>query len=324
MSKYFEQLVKVSTGEIDLDPNDILLFTCVRNESLRLPYFLDFYKTLGIDHFFIIDNGSTDSSQEILLEHPNAHIFYTTDSYANSHCGVYWVNELLRKYADNHWVVVVDADELLTYPDIENINLPDFIAYLEYTGATALQTFLLDMYSDKTLLETCYIPGKPFIECCQYFDLDTYTYSDSTPYKELRIPIRGGVRQRVFWMSGHEYLGNPPFLPKIPLVKWNKELRYIASTHIINNVKVAEVTGVLLHFKLFSDFVETVNEECKREEHWENANQYKTYLTVVSGNATLNLKSEHSVCYRDSLQLVELGLMQMPSNYRTGRVADVQ
>ena len=51
-----------------LTKNSILAFTTLRNERVRLSYFLDYYRDLGVDHFLIVDNGSTDGSREYLLE----------------------------------------------------------------------------------------------------------------------------------------------------------------------------------------------------------------------------------------------------------------
>ena len=38
----------------------------VHEEALRLPFFLFFYRLLGVDQFLIVDNGSRDRTQEIL------------------------------------------------------------------------------------------------------------------------------------------------------------------------------------------------------------------------------------------------------------------
>ncbi len=43
-----------------IESGDILLFACLRNEVIRIPYFLDYYRRAGVDHFLIVDNGSTD------------------------------------------------------------------------------------------------------------------------------------------------------------------------------------------------------------------------------------------------------------------------
>ena len=43
-------------------PGDILLVMVVRNEALRLPYFLDYYRRLGVAQFLVVDNDSTETN----------------------------------------------------------------------------------------------------------------------------------------------------------------------------------------------------------------------------------------------------------------------
>ncbi len=37
--------------------DSILLVAVLRNEMALLPYFMRYYRALGIDHFLMIDNG---------------------------------------------------------------------------------------------------------------------------------------------------------------------------------------------------------------------------------------------------------------------------
>ena len=47
-------------------PSDILLFSTQRNEGIRLPHFLKYYRDMGVNHFFFVDNDSTDVGVEQL------------------------------------------------------------------------------------------------------------------------------------------------------------------------------------------------------------------------------------------------------------------
>ena len=62
-------------------PGAILLCATLRNEKVRLPFFLRYYRDLGIDHFLIIDNGSDDGSREYLAEQPDVSVWTTDASY---------------------------------------------------------------------------------------------------------------------------------------------------------------------------------------------------------------------------------------------------
>ena len=37
-------------------PDNILLFSTLRNERVRLPFFLRYYRDLGVSQFLIVDN----------------------------------------------------------------------------------------------------------------------------------------------------------------------------------------------------------------------------------------------------------------------------
>ena len=293
-----------------LDAGEILAFACIRDEALRLPWFLEYHRRAGVNHFFIVDNGSRDGSTDVLLAQTDVSVFYTEDSYADSECGLFWVNDLLDRYADGHWSLTLDADELLVYPACELVALRPLAIYLESVGADALITMLLDMYSDRSVKDTSYAAGRPFLETCQFFDADSYSGQPSD-----LVPVRGGPRERAFWKN-HDWGYPAPFLRKVPLVRWKRGRIYEASTHRISGTTPAEITGLLLHFKFFGDFPARARLEAERNEHFAGARQYVTYSEVLSQNPELTLFHDNSVRYLDSIQLVRLGMMELPETYR--------
>ena len=72
----------------ELVPGDILLFATLRNEAPRLPYFLEYYRALGVDHFLIVDNGSDDGSADLLAEADDVSLWTTEKSYRQANFGV--------------------------------------------------------------------------------------------------------------------------------------------------------------------------------------------------------------------------------------------
>ena len=302
-------LSQLDSKPIELNDNEVIALSCVRNEGLRLPFFLDYHRNLGVDRFIFVDNASTDGSESFLLAQEDVHVFSTDASYAQSRCGVDWINELLEIYGIGRWVLTLDADELLVYPWCETIGLRELTDFLDLIRSDALVTFLLDMYSEKSISESKYERGRPFLETCRYFDGDSYHEKDVAG-----IPIRGGPRHRLFW-DGRGRQKPSPVLKKTPLVKWRKGLEYEASTHVIRGVNVAPVTGVLQHFKFFSDFCATVARESERKEHWDGAAQYSAYWEVLKKDAHLTAMYENSLSYENSVQLVELGLLKCTSEY---------
>ena len=50
------QLTPVADRTASLHARPILLFSTVRNERIRLPYFLSYYRRLGVEHFLIVED----------------------------------------------------------------------------------------------------------------------------------------------------------------------------------------------------------------------------------------------------------------------------
>ncbi len=284
------------------------VFACIRNEALRLPYFLRHYRGQGAGTFYIVDNGSSDSSKDLLRREPDVVLYHAGGSYADSNCGMAWIHTLLDRYGHDRWCLIVDADELLVYPHCESLDLQDLTGFLESAGAHALLTFLIDMYASVPVREAGYQPGMPFLDTCRYFDADGY-WSETPDASTRGVPSRGGPRQRVFWQD-KERARPTPYLQKIPLVRWSRGLSYGASTHLLEGVAFAEVTGALLHFKFFSDFVQRVEEEVQRKEHFAGAFQYSVYAEELRRDPDLTLYHDKAVEYSDSRCLVKRKLIR--------------
>ncbi|WP_207509943.1 glycosyltransferase family 2 protein [Telluribacter humicola] len=293
---------------VQLIKNDhILLFAILRNESLRLPYFIEYYKSLGVDHFFLLDNDSTDNTIEIASKIDNVNIFKTKDKYQNHW---YWMEYLLQKYGRDHWCLVVDIDELLCFPHTEALSIRQLCNYLDQNAQTALRSFLLDMYSGKQIDIAEYQPGSNPLEVVDHFDKDyielEFMFPDRIRFKPYSFPIfTGGMRDRVFGKSRP-----PSILSKVSLFKNVKGTYLSQGMHAINGAVLSDLQGVVFHTKFLSDFILEVEEECNREQHYGNAFYYKRFQKTLREQPSLSFYHAGSIKYRDNQQLVEIGLMK--------------
>jgi Glycosyl transferase family 2 len=64
-----------------VNADEIRLFSIMRNESLRLPAFLNHYVAMGVTRIIILDNGSEDDTVALALAHPLVHVYRTHESY---------------------------------------------------------------------------------------------------------------------------------------------------------------------------------------------------------------------------------------------------
>ncbi|WP_298841870.1 glycosyltransferase family 2 protein [uncultured Roseobacter sp.] len=301
--------VRDRTGMIR--PDEILLFSTMRNEKIRLPYFLDYYRNMGVTHFLIVDNDSTDGSTEYLAQQPDVSVWQTGKSYRRSRYGVDWLNYLQSRYGHDHWCVVVDPDEFLLYPFCDTRPLRALTDWLDACSIRAFSAMLLDMYPKGRLEDQPYLPGMNPLDIACWFDSGNYTISRNHLYGNLWI--QGGPRARMFFP---EEPSRAPALNKIPLVRWNRRYAYVHSTHMLLprglNLVYDEwggekASGVLLHTKFIDTFADKAKEETERRQHYAESYEYRAYAHHLGRDTQIWCKwSEKYINWR---QLEILGLM---------------
>lgn len=290
--------------KVSLKPNDIIACFTVRDDIERLPWFLEYYRNMGVAKFFAVDNDSKDGTSELLKSQEDVVYFHTDNSYVSSKAGRLWTTELCNFYGQNRWCLTLDVDELLVFPGCEYISLVNLCSFMDRHQFQGLFTVFLDMYSDKTLSQTEYTSGQPFLEVCNYFD-NHDTYQLKSPRYFPSIQVFGGPRQRMFWDNGNH--GNGPSMRKIPLVKWNQDFQYNHSTHSTSPIRLANFTGALLHFKFFASFKNLAIKEVERGDRMQ-MKDYQKYSDLVQ-QQDLDFKHEDSIKYENSLTLVEHGVI---------------
>ncbi len=303
-----KDLKNVKMGENHAKEGGIFLFSTMRNEALRLPYFLEYYRKLGVDQFFIVDNGSTDGTTELLKAQPDVSLWHTDTSYRRAKFGVLWLNNLLNEFGHQHWCLVVDVDELFVYPYHDTRPLSALTNWLAASQISSFAAMLIDLYPKDI---TPYNQGKNPLETLTHFDSGNYTQRRNNRFTELWI--QGGPRQRLFFRAQP---AKAPALNKTPLIFWRKHYVYISSTHLLlprslNQTYEREggekICGALLHTKFLPDLHDRASEELKRGEHYANSAEYLAYSEKE--NAIDEMWSAQSTKYVNWQQLERLGLI---------------
>ena len=292
-------------------PRDVLVFATLRNELLRLPYFLDYYRAQGVAHFLIVDNGSTDGSAEFLAGQRDVSVWTTQASYKGAGFGVDWLNHLLWRYGAGHWVLVLDVDEFFVYPFCDTRPVQALTDWLESQGRRSFGAMLLDMYPKGAINAQRYQSGQNPFEIARWFDAGNYSIRRNPRYHNLWI--QGGARQRVVMASQPE---KAPALNKTPLVHWSRRNAYVSSTHTILPRGLNRVydesggelaSGVLMHAKFLDLIVDKAQEELQRGQHYAGSREYRAYEDTLTRGQ--DLWCEWSTEYINWRQLEILGLM---------------
>ena len=291
--------------------NDIVLFACLRNEMARLPYFLKHYRSLGVDHFLFVDNGSDDQSETYLNAQSDVSVWKTHDSYKASRFGMDWLTALQWKYGSGHWCVTVDIDELLIFPDWPSRDLKDLTRDLAARGACSMGAMMLDLYPKGPLsTAVCAVDQNP-LDVIPWFD--AFGYFAQKHSKMGNVQLQGGPRVRCFFADRAD---RGPTLNKVPLVFWKRGYVYVDSMHIALPARLNAVnddktkrreTGALLHTKFLHDAPVRAGLEKQRQEHFAYAGSYDDYYDAVASDP--DLWCEESVKFRCAEQLISLGLM---------------
>lgn len=276
---------------------EILVFVTIFNGIEYISWFLDYYRRIGVDHFFFIDNGSTDGTFELLLGEPDVSCFRQTGSFAASGCGVSWVNHLMRRHGVGKWCLHLDMDEALVFPGMKSgRQLSDLVSYFDAHGYGTAAGLMIDIYPS---ILSASEAEDPFV-ASNLIDSDyMWMRNEIPPY----FFVKGGVRARI--------TGRSLMMTKAPLVKMAEDTAYLATNHQLTHRPVADVTIGLLHYKFIGNVRYRVSEAVERKQHFSGARFYRVLQDSFFENSyAKDLMGASSEVYRDSDQLVDLGLMR--------------
>lgn len=290
---------------------DILAFSCIRNESIRLPWFLDHHRKLGVTHFLVVDNGSDDGSSDLLAAQPDVSVWTTRASYKASRFGMDWLTWLQMRHGHGHWCLTVDADELLIYPYWDSRDLRALTDWLTAQDRPMFGAMMLDLYPKGPVGDHTYHPGGDPLEHLHWFDPSGYTIRIQQPMQNLWI--QGGPRARSFFAADPR---RAPTLNKVPLVKWHWRYAYVNSTHSLLPPRLNRIygttgaefpSGLLLHTKFLQTVIVRAGEEKARGEHFSNSALYDGYYDALTRNPDFWTPQSHRLSTWRALE--SLGLM---------------
>ncbi len=291
--------------------SDILLFCTFRNEDVRLPYFIKYYRDLGVDHFIMVDNDSNDGGQDYVAAQPDISLWSTKSGYGDARSGMDWLTFLQGKYADGHWALTVDVDEFFVYPFCDTRPMRALADWLDASEVRSFGAMLLDMYPKGPVSQAVYEKGQNPFDLASWFDAGNYVISRNELMRNLWI--QGGPRARAFFADKPK---TAPALNKIPFVKWSRQYAYVSSTHMIlprglnlvyDQQGGEKTSGLLLHAKFLNTFGARAAQEAVRGQHYGDGREYQTY--AEQNGADPDLWCNWSEKYINWRQLEVLGLM---------------
>jgi Glycosyl transferase family 2 len=297
------------SSRIDCGPDDVVVISIMRNGEAWLKSFFAHHRSMGVRHFAILDNGSTDNTVEFLSKQPDVTLLQT---YAPYHAYENAIKRYLaRRYCHGRWCLCVDVDELFDFPRSAETSLPTLIGYLNHKGFNAVITQMLDMFSDRPILDANIDADANLRSQYPFYDLSDIV---KTPYLFGKVPNpaimmhHGGIRKTIF--------GTNNGLTKVSLFLVDGKIEPFVAWHHALNARLGDISCVLLHFPFTGSFYAKVAEavESGRYGYW--TDDYRSYLGGIQKLPQLRLKLESARRLSTVDELVGNGFLVESADYR--------
>lgn len=290
-----------------MDHSEASVVACVvlRNEVDRLHGLLEHHRRLGVERFFVVDNGSTDGTVDVLLEQSDVRLWTSELPFREADYGARWFAAILREHAPTNWVVIVDADELFWYENCEQRPIADLCAELDQGGHRGMCGVLLDLYPTGPLADTLLPADRSPVEVARWFDRRWChaMVANSGPYLN-QVGLFGGVRRRLFGGNGWDYC-----LSKVPLLRFGPETVLVGGQHW-SNMPLGPERAAVLHFKLDARLVDLAWSELARGQRATHDREYHAYAEALALHPDLAaFDLRESVEFTGSASLRELGVI---------------
>jgi Glycosyl transferase family 2 len=315
MGVHFEILTRP-----ERESSSVVLFSIVNNESYFLPHFLAHYRAIGVKEFWFLDDGSTDSTVEILSCQPDCGVVRSTMSFSDIVEGLRFgikVRSIFpRTFLKDRWVLTVDADEFLLIPSRYS-TIQELVACLEVERLDAVRALMLDFFPRTIdLARQAPLERNPF-EICDYFDVFSKVDWPDDRSSPIAISLKDGVRPRLLMellrrrpdfvkeLNGYRHAR----VNKVPLVKWIDGTDNL-SAHRINRPVSSAVQLVLAHFKFVPDMDARIKRALASGNYWNASVEYRFLNLAVNELGSWDLRSDRSTRpFKDARDLESLGLL---------------
>ncbi len=307
-------------ARVTLADTDCAVVTMMKDAEWSVRPFIEHHLSRGARHLVVIDNGSRDRTVAIAAEFPQVTVVHNPMP-AKRHESLLRAG-IARKVLRGGWVLFADADEMFEAPLLDSAPdaLPRLAAYLERHGYTAMVAQMLDLLTDRPYRDTKSLDYPASVAV-----FDRWAMGDLTalPYHAVENRLAwflrdnrcddpgvrlliGGARRALF--------GEECYLFKHSMLRNRPGIDLMRHPHCAGPVRVADVTGLLRHYKLTGDW-QARDRASVAAGHWDHAEDARRLAAVTAGDDfTPDLPDAQP--YRGTADLIAAGFLHASDRYR--------
>jgi len=292
---------------------DFFVLSLIRDGELLVGQFVEYYLEQGASRIVVLDNDSRDGTLDLLSGYPEVTVIQSDLPYRvfKTQLKTY----LVDRYARGHWALSVDVDEHFDFPHSRALGMHGLLAYLNANDFTSVVSYMLDLFAEGVFARHVAAPGDDLSKIYRFYDvseIDELPYAVRSGGKNRislpRIPWKiGGIRRAVF--------GTKFGLTKHPLMRHVDRVTFVPS-HRVENAHIADLTGVLYHYKFLSNLREKARVATTRGNYARDSEQYEAYLRTLEAQPDLVLKRPTAREFGSVEQLVDEGFLYVGDAFR--------
>ena len=304
-------------AQVSFENDELVVLVVVRDGRSYIKSFVEHYFTLGAKHLVFLDNGSEDGTIEALKEYESGVTVFSTGLPFKQY-QISMRQYLVERFGRGRWTLSVDIDELFDYPFSDVVSVKALLQYLNDNRYTAVIAQMLDMFPEAISSEVVAVSSEtPLKKLHRYYDTSDVTtreynlFQDLTgneaSNEEIKV-LQGGVQRRLFNLS--------PMLTKHPLVFLEEGVRPVdLSEHWVGGARLADFSGVLLHYKLSADLYGLARREVEKRTYPNRHGKYDKYVEILESASQLLLKDETSRQLQSTDELLGTQFMVLSEKY---------